>query len=43
VDQLKSMNKYINLSYAIEKKEKKKSLKDRFKEGIKIGKFRIKL
>jgi predicted DsbA family dithiol-disulfide isomerase len=38
----RSMNKYIDLSYGIGKEEKKISLREKFKEGIKIGKIRIK-
>jgi len=38
----KAMHKYIDLSYGIEKKEEKSGFMDRFKNGIKIGKLRIK-
>ncbi len=39
----KSMHKYLDLSYGIEKqKESKSGLKEKLKKGIKIGKVRIK-
>jgi len=42
VQSAKSMNKYLDLSYGLEKEEKKFSLRDKLKEGIKIGKIKIK-
>ena len=43
VQSAKTMHKYLDLSYGIEPEEEKKiSLREKFKTGIKIGKFRIK-